>query len=95
MDILKQSAAIALVFGLLWLALRLLRKRNGISLGISAGRLGRGPLELVGKLALTPQHSLHVVRAGGQELILAVHPQGIQVLADCARAIARQAQGIE
>jgi len=95
MDILKQSLAIALVFGLLWLALRLVRKRSGMSAGFLSGRPGRGPMESLGKLVLTPQHSLHIVRAGGQELILAAHPRGITVLGDSARAAVHPARGLE
>jgi len=95
MDILKQSLAIALVFALLWLALWLLRKRNGMRVGFLASRAGRGPLESLGKLVLSPQHSLHVVRAGERELILAVHPRGISLLGDVAGATVRPSPGLE
>jgi flagellar biogenesis protein FliO len=95
MDILRQSLAIALVFALLWLALWLLRKRKGVRVGFLAGRAGRGPLESLGKLALSPQHSVHVVRAGERELILAVHPRGISLLGDVAGTTIRPSPGIE
>lgn len=36
----------------------------------------RGPLELVQRLPLTPQHSLHVVRAGGESVWVITFPGG-------------------
>jgi flagellar biogenesis protein FliO len=95
MDILRQSLAVALVFALLWLALWLLRKRNGIRVGFLAGRSGRAPLESLGKLALGPQHALYVVRAGEKELILAIHPHGITILREGVGANTRALSGLE
>jgi len=84
MDILRQSLAIALVFALLWLALWLLRKKNGVPARLLAGRLKRGALESRARLVLGPQHSLHIIRIGEKELIMAVHPHGITLLGDTA-----------
>jgi flagellar biosynthetic protein FliO len=95
MDILRQSLAVALVFALLWLALWLLRKRNGIRIGLLAAPPGRGPLESLGRLALGPQHALHVVRAGEKELILAIHPHGITVLRDAVGANTHASSGLK
>jgi flagellar biogenesis protein FliO len=48
--------------------------------GLGAGRMiSRGRercLERVDRLALTPQHTLHLVRVQGRELVVATHPQG-------------------
>ncbi|MBX9599730.1 MAG: flagellar biosynthetic protein FliO [Bryobacteraceae bacterium] len=41
---------------------------------------GNRVMEAVGSLALTPQHSLHAVRAGGELLILAAHATGVRVV---------------
>ena len=44
---------------------------------------GRGrSLESVERLALTPQHSLHLVRIGGREVVVATHPQGCALLTE-------------
>jgi hypothetical protein len=49
----------------------------------------------VERLALTPQHTLHVVRINGRELVVATHPQGCSVVtpvvASAERAMGAQA----
>ncbi|MCC6293947.1 MAG: flagellar biosynthetic protein FliO [Bryobacterales bacterium] len=37
-------------------------------------------LRVVARLHLTPQHSLHLVEAGGRRLLVACSPQGAQLL---------------
>jgi hypothetical protein len=37
-------------------------------------------LERVERLALTPQHCLHAIRAGACEILVATHPQGCTLL---------------
>ena len=37
-------------------------------------------IETVERMALTPQHSLHLVRINGRELLVATHPQGCALL---------------
>lgn len=77
MELWREAAALITVFGLLGLAVWGLRSRNG------ALRAGPGKsLTSVERLALTPQHALHLVRASGRELLLATHPQGCTVIAD-------------
>jgi len=80
MDVIRQSLAITFVFLLLWAALWFLKKKRAIS--FSAGRPKKGLLESRAKLALSPQHALHLVRIGDRDLILAVHPSGITLLCD-------------
>jgi hypothetical protein len=43
------------------------------------GRGGRS-LESLERLALSPQHTLHLVRAGRAVVLLACSPQGCQIL---------------
>lgn len=80
MDVIRQSLAITFVFLLLWGALWFLRKRRGIS--FSTGRANKGLLQSRGKLALSAQHAVHLVRIGDRDLVLAVHPSGIALLCD-------------
>jgi flagellar biogenesis protein FliO len=80
MDVIRQSLAITFVFVLLWAALWLLRKKRGTS--FSGGRTKPGLLESRGKLALSAQHTVHLVQIAGRDLVLAVHPSGITVLCD-------------
>ena len=46
-------------------------------------------MESRGRLALTAQHSLHLIRAGDRELVLAVHPGGVTVV--CGSHLGRNA----
>jgi len=86
MDLLGQAAAIALVFGLLG-TVRWLLRRNG-------GRIRQAPvlLESRGKLALTARHSVHLIRIGDRNLILALHPEGVTFLGESAPASSALAQ---
>jgi flagellar biosynthetic protein FliO len=80
MDVIRQSLAITFVFLLLGAALWFLRKKRGIL--FTPGRANKGFLETCGKLVLSAQHSVHVVRIGDRDLVLAVHPSGITLLCD-------------
>ena len=80
MDIARQSLAIFIVFALLWTALWFVRKK-----GWSAMRRSKTVPSLIesrGKLALTPRHSVHLVRIGDRNLVLALHPDGLTFLGD-------------
>ena len=80
MDVIRQSLAITFVFLLLWAALWLLRKRRGVS--CLTRRANKGLMESRAKLALSAQHSVHLVRIGDRDLVVAVHPSGITLLCD-------------
>jgi flagellar biogenesis protein FliO len=80
MDIIRQSLAITFVFALLWAALWFLRKRGNIPIGFPRAGSAHGVLASRGKLALGPQHSIHVIRIGERDMVVAVHPAGVTVL---------------
>lgn len=85
-DALRQAGAVLLVLALLGAALWALRRagwyRPGIT-GVAAGGSRRGrALESVERMALTPQHSLHLIEAEGRRLLVAAHPQGCTLLAE-------------
>ena len=86
MDILRQSLAITFVFALLWAALWFLRKRGNIRIGLPRVRAAQSVLESRGRLALGPQHSIHVVRVGDRDMVVAVHPAGVTVLCRASQA---------
>jgi hypothetical protein len=91
MDVLQQVVSVLLVFALLGAAVWLLRRGGKISipsfgtrsvareriLGFSRPSRSMVPVE---RLALTPQHTLHIVRINGSEVLLATHPQGCSVV---------------
>lgn len=79
MDIVRQSLAVLVVFALLWAALWLVRRKGWVVRSAShAPRL----LESRGKLVLTARHSIHVIRIGDRDLIIALHPDGVTFLGD-------------
>lgn len=79
METLGPLAAVAGVLALLGGTLWLLRRR-GMVAGFRNKTAGRR-LECVERLALGPQHILHLVRVGGQPMIVATFPGGCARLA--------------
>ena len=78
--ILRQILAIALVFGLLGLVVWRAR-RGGAAMFPFRRRSGPArALESLERLALTPQHVLHVVRVRGREIVVATYPGGLSVV---------------
>ncbi len=84
MEMVRQALAILAVFALLGAALWTLRRGGRIAFRGSP-RKNRS-LESMERLALTPQHSLHLVRIRGREVVVATHPQGCAVLVDAGGA---------
>jgi hypothetical protein len=87
MDGLRQVLSVLMVFALLGAALWKLRRGAAPIFRIGWNRIGwnrTGPrgrsLEQLEKLALTPQHTLHIVRVEGREILVATHPQGCTVM---------------
>lgn len=76
MEIVRQALAILLVFALLGAAIAGMRRKSW------RGRVAPALLQSRGKLALTTRHSIHLVRIGDRDLILALHPAGITFLGD-------------
>jgi flagellar biogenesis protein FliO len=88
MDIVRESLAIVLVFTLLAAALWVLRKKGWT--GQRRTKAAAGAIELRGRLVLTARHSVHLVRVGDRNLILALHPDGVTFLGDAASADVRK-----
>ena len=78
MEMVRQMSSIMAVFALLGAAVWLLRRGDFASL--RSIRRQEKSLESVERLPLTPQHSLHLVKIRGRELVVATHPQGCALL---------------
>ncbi len=92
MDGIAQMGAVAGVLALLLAALWWLRRRGFAAAAPRRGRL----LETVERLPLGPQHQLHLVRWGGQALLVGCAPGGCTLLAERPwreLAAAREAAG--
>ncbi len=83
MDLLQPIAAVFLVLALLAVALFLLKRRGLATIGTGLwASPGTRRMELVDRLALGPQHALHLVRVDGQPMLVATSPSSCQLLAD-------------
>ena len=80
MDPLRQTAAVLGMLLLLAACLWLLRRRGGLAPPARAGRGGAKPIERLGRLALSPQHAVELVRIGPRVLVLALHGSGCSLL---------------
>jgi flagellar biosynthetic protein FliO len=91
MEGIQQMAAVALVLLLLGVTLWVVRRRGFT--GVALGR--RAParrLECLERMPLGPQHTLHLVRVGDTELLLASSPSGCFLLENFARRNAEVAR---
>ena len=89
MDIVRQILAVVFVFALLWVALWLLRRKGTVRIGTRKGEPPR--IESRGKLALSAQHSLHLIRVADREVLVGLHPSGFTVICEAtAGAESRQ-----
>jgi flagellar biogenesis protein FliO len=85
MEIARQVSAVILVFALLDAALWMLRRGGSLRFGRGPRAPGARSLQAVERLALTPQHSLHLVKIGGREVVVATYPQGCVLLTERAQ----------
>lgn len=86
---LRQFAAVALVLGLLWASLVMLRKKGAIRLRPRKCGNETDLLRSCGRLSLSAQHSIHYVRAGTRQLVVGVHPSGMTLLCDMSAGAER------
>ena len=77
MDTARQILAVGCVLMLLAGAVWALRRGR-----IALPRTRASGLQIVGRVTLTPQHSLHIVRSGEREWVLATHPQGCVTISE-------------
>jgi len=91
MEVLRELLAVALVFALLGVSLWLLRGKGAFPWKRAAGgaRKEARRLESLDRMALSAQHSLHLVRAANRVLLLVTHTSGCTLLAHLPPADAR------
>lgn len=79
MELPEQLAALLAVFGLLAASAWILgRNKSGLSWRQLRRRPGAdGCMIVADRLVLTPQHVLHLVKAGERRLLVATHPHGV------------------
>ena len=78
MEVIRQVSAVGAVLSLLAASLWWLRRRGLVRQGPGGSR--KHALQAVERLALGPQHSLHLVRLAGRGLLLGTSPAGCALL---------------
>jgi flagellar biogenesis protein FliO len=80
MELLQQIATAAGVLALLGATLWWLRARGVSGFRAVARATSLRRLQALERLPLSPQHTLHLVRAGGRNLLVAAWPSGCALL---------------
>jgi len=80
MDYIRQLVSIAGVLGLLIAMVFVLRRRAGGVLGVRLRSMNGRTLQVVERAALTPHHSLHVVRVRQDLFLFASGPGGVALM---------------
>ena len=81
MEAIQQTLVVVFVRGLLGGTLYWLRRKGLAQFNVTGvGRTGARRMQTLERLALTPQHSLHLVNVSGRVLLIAVSPGGCSVL---------------
>lgn len=77
----EQLLAVIVVLGLLCGSLWFLQRKGWARTSFRRpARAGQPRLEVIDRLALTPQHSLHLVRVADRTLLVGLSPQGCSLL---------------
>ena len=79
MDVFREVASVAAVLCLLGAVLWVLRRRGWAAPGPLRRARGRR-MECVERLALGPQHAIHLIRLGGRGLLIASSPSGCALM---------------
>jgi flagellar biosynthetic protein FliO len=80
METLQQLLAIALVLGALCTLVWAMKRKGWVRSRVSGSRDAQTQLEVIGRLALTQQHSVHLIRMADRVLLLGLSPNGCNVL---------------
>jgi flagellar biogenesis protein FliO len=92
METLRQAGSVLMVFALLGAVLWVLRRKGTAVFATTLGNWRRAPsrersLASLERLALTPSHSLHLVRIGGREVVVATYPSGCSLLGESKKEV--------
>jgi flagellar biogenesis protein FliO len=87
MEGMQQALSVVLVLGLLGGTLWWLRSRGMAQFAFkAAGRCKGRSIQVIERMSLTPQHSLHLVRVADRTMLIAASPSGCSILEGFAEA---------
>ena len=78
----SQFLAVLMVLGILCGALWVLKRKGMVQTAFrrSSKRTGEPRLEVIDRLSLTPQHSVHLIRVADRTLLVGLSPGGCNLL---------------
>jgi flagellar biogenesis protein FliO len=83
MESMQQALSVLLVLSLLGGALWWLRRKGMAAVNFrTPGRGKQRSIQVVERMALTPQHSLHLVKVEDRTMLIAASPDGCTILRD-------------
>jgi flagellar biogenesis protein FliO len=83
MESMPQALAVLLVLALLGGTLWWLRRKGVAQFALNRAAAGkRKSIQVVERLALTPQHSLHLVKLEDRTMLIAASPGGCSILSE-------------
>ncbi len=77
-----EVGALLVVFGVLWLVARYIKKRNGLGGAIAGGRGPGGQITVLSRQVLAKGISLAIVRVGTRDLLVGVTPSGVNLISE-------------
>ncbi len=80
MDSLQQALSVTFVLALLGGTLWWLRRKGMAQIAFKAGGARRRSIQVIERMSLTPQHSLHLVRVADRTMLIAASPAGCSIL---------------
>lgn len=81
MELGQQLLAVVMVLGMLCSALWVLKRRGLVRTSFrKASDPSQPRLEVIDRLSLTPQHSLHLIRLADRTLLVGLSPNGCNLL---------------
>lgn len=80
MELAEQIGMVLLVFALLGALLWFLKRRGLAALSFTPRRAGSRRMEVLERVPLTPQHSLHLVRVSDKFLLIGTAPSSCTLL---------------
>jgi flagellar biosynthetic protein FliO len=81
MELARSLTGVAILFGLLGVLLWIARKKGTLA-GLARSRSGGRMLEIVERVSLTGNHSVHLLRVGDRVLLVGVSSSGLTLLCD-------------